>query len=431
MSWTPAEAGTSYTVYYSVTASGPGGIQFPTGSATGTSPLTVTGLTNSSPYTIVVRATNSAGSTDSSYAFVTPRVTGLTFTQYCPSGPASCFDEHRGDSAYGGYYKSIAYTRYGGQDHYVAVKSNRQIMRVVDDGPPTHVTDPFGGVNLTSLNSIAGGDNGNLFAVGDTGLVARSQDGGLNWSSAYLGFTGAIAANITYKSVTYGGGKFVAVGTYYDSFANTRDIIVTFDPNFSAGVGQSCSSFCGISAVTPGNSSGLTQVAYGNGRFVALGSNNYYYDAATYTYQPNITASYTSTDAAAWTFNTPTPSNSFSGYADKLFYFSGLFWGLQGYGDTGGFRSSNGVNWSGNDWQVTNPGNFINDMVVGVNQIVAVDAGGYTYVNKTGGASQYTAWTGSNPYSQLYRVSGNERNLLAYGNGRYVAISLGSVFFSK
>ena len=172
-------------------------------------------------------------------------------------------------------------------------------------------------------------------------------------------------------------------------------------------------------------------MAYGNGRFVALGSNNSYYDAATYAYQPGSTASYTSADGASWTFNVPTPINAFSDGADKLFYFNGLFWGLRSASNTGGRRSTDGANWTSGDWQVTSPGNYVNDMVVGVNQIVAVEGGGYTYVNKTGGASQYSAWVSSSPSAPLLRASGNERNLVTYGNGRYVAISLGSVYFSK
>ena len=70
-------------------------------------------------------------------------------------------------------------------------------------------------------------------------------------------------------------------------------------------------------------------------------------------------------------------------------------------------------------------------MVVGVNQLVAVDAGGYTYINESGGAPR-SSWVSSNPNAPLCRTSlRGDSNIMTYGNNRYVAITNGYVFVSK
>lgn len=430
ISWPEAQAGVTYAVYYDLKPTlviGNAPLATQLGGA-GPSPVTVSGLVNGTDYIFIVRATNAAGTVSSGYAVSAPKLLGLQFA-YCPAGGNSCFDPTRGDANFGAFYTGIAYTRYGGSDHYVAVKSDRQIMHMVDDLAPVHTQFGGRGVGPVPLSGVAASPDGVVLAVGDSGTLMRSTDGGMQWTNIAIGFQGTTSATTRFASVAYGNGVFVAVGSYGDTFGVNHDIIVTHPAHYVCTAGATCTSFSGTTAYTPLMYSQLNQVAFGNGRFVVLGSNDGYTDAAGV--RQFTTAGYTSTDAAQWTFATPAGTAAFSGGADKIVYFANLFWGLQWQSDTGGHRSADGTAWGGNDWQVTNPGNFINDMVVGVNQLVAVDAGGYIYINKSGGAPK-TSWLSSNPNAPLFRASlRGEKNIMTYGNNRYVAITNGSVYVSK
>ena len=334
ISWPQAQAGVTYAVYYDVNpnvviGNAPLATQL---AGTGTSPVTVSGLVNGTDYIFVVRATNAAGTVSSGYAVKAPKVLVLQFA-YCPAGGNSCFDPTRADGNFGAFYTSMAYTRYGGSDHYVAVKSDRQIMHMVDDLAPVHTQFAGRGVGPIPLNGVAASPDGVVLAVGDSGALMRSDDGGLQWTSVSIGFQGTTAVTTRFASVAYGNGVFVAVGSYGDTFGVNHDIIVTHPAHFACPAGASCTTFSGTTAYTPLMYSQLNQVAFGNGRFVVLGSNDSYTDAAG-ARQPT-TAGYTSTDAAQWAFATPDGTAAFSGGADKIVYFANLFWGLQWQSDTG------------------------------------------------------------------------------------------------
>lgn len=124
-------------------------------------------------------------------------------------------------------------------DAIIAIGRNGTILRSLDRLNWTPVNS---GTNL-DLNAILYEQSSNSFIiVGQDGIILRSIDGGLTWAN--LGFF----SNGTLTDITFGGGKFVAVGP--DGWTATSN-----------------DGFMWIRYP----SKPLNSIAYGNGKFVAVG----------------------------------------------------------------------------------------------------------------------------------------------------------------
>ncbi|CAN5530865.1 hypothetical protein BH11PSE7_BH11PSE7_10950 [soil metagenome] len=424
VSWTGV-AGESYQVCKDATPSVvlAGQSFYPSQCTSASPPYTFTGLTNGTNYSFAVVASNSAGQAESTFATVAPKALARTWASY----DTGYYDPYASEPAtYGaGNYNDVAYLRKGGSDYYVAVKSTHQTMRIVDGGDPVHNADQT--PVLYTLRAIAGG-NGFFIAVGDNGTIGYSGDGGLRWTYAQMGqFTGEFA----YKAVAYvpaalnRPGRFVAVGSWFDSYGLAHDLITTIDPT----VGST-----GISSFLPGiyhqkfQESSLPYAV--NAQGVIVGNSQDYYS----TYVQDVITSHpggisykvtgnleAGTASGVTVAQTLLASNAFSssyGASIRVVFFNNKFWGLAN--SSGGSLSSDGVTWpigSSNSFQIHNPRSATTGFTAGPSQLVAVSANGEFFYNGTGGnnVSSFTSVNG--PTNDL-----GDSPRVIYGNGRYISV---------
>jgi hypothetical protein len=404
---------------------------YPSQCVSATAPYTFTGLANDTGYSFAVIASNSNGTAASNFVNATPKALARTWTAYS-SGSS---DPYANDpTTYGSTgYNDIAYLRKGGQDFYVAVKSTRQTMRIVDNGDPEH--KPDSGKVLYTLRAVAAG-NGYFVAVGDNGTIGFSDDGGLRWTYAQLG---QFANEFQYKAIAYvpaagnAPGRFIAVGSWYDSNSFARDLVTTIDPT----VGSS------------GDSSFLPRIYHqkfdqgsnpyaveSSGVIVGSTHANYFTYSGTNVAIVNGVINYrvtgnkeAGTAAGATVVQSVQTSAGFdTDYASsiRIVQYAGQYWALTR--GTGGLLSNDGVNWSGGSatsFQIHNPDlpRSTTGLVAGPGQMVAVSANGEFFYNSTGG-NNISSWADVITNTQL---GGAPR--IVYGNGRYIAV--GSVILKS
>ncbi|MBC7379995.1 MAG: hypothetical protein H7346_21510 [Burkholderiaceae bacterium] len=423
VSWTGV-AGESYQVCRDITPSvvltGQG--FYPSQCTSAPPPYTYTGLTNGTNYSFAVVASNSAGQAESTFVTVAPKALARTWVSYA----TGYSDPYGGDPAtYGaGGYNDAAYLRKDGSDYYVAVKSTRQTMRIVNNLDPVHIPDQ--GKVLYTLRAIAGG-NGYFIAVGDNGTIGYSGDGGLRWTYAQMGqFTNEFA----YKAIAYvpaannAPGRFVAVGNWYDSYGLAHDLITTIDPT----VGST-----GISNFLPGiyhqkfQESSLPYAVTSRGTIV--GNSQDYYSTfvqdqitshpggISYKVTGNLEAGTSSGVTVAQSLLAANNFSSSYGANIRVVNFKNQFWGLRN--GSGGSLSSDGVNWpTSSVFQIHGANGNSGDttgFTAGPGQLVAVSPNGQFYYNGTGG-NNTNSWTNVSPINDLGTVR------LIYGNGRYIAV---------
>lgn len=204
-------------------------------------------------------------------------------------------------------------------------------------------------------NSVAYG-SGIFVAVGvlatGYGAVMTSPDG-VNWTIR------SVASAPAFNDVAFGNGKFVAVGAPYGTA--TTGIRVSTD---------------GITWTNPASNSTLTynsSVAYGNGTWVVI-------SASTGT---NSIYSYTSTnDGVTWTQNLLATGNS--GSNCNVVYGNGKFVVTLEY-SIYIYYSSNGTSWSYSQLTDVDPiGLNANDAVFGSNKFVIINQNGSIYTSPNG-----------------------------------------------
>ena len=205
-------------------------------------------------------------------------------------------------------------------------------------------------------------------------VVARG-DALDNWT------TGQINTNVQYgygggfgmASVTYGNGRYVAVGSYPVSDAG---LIETSEDGVNWTVRGDASSYSPTVL-------DLYKVTYGNGTFVAVG-----YDW--YGFNGNL---YNSTNGISWTSHTNATVSNFYGvtYGGDLFVAVGDGWMPNSYVTTTNrqiYTSPDGITWTGrSSGPAASPVYTINDIAYGAGTFVAVSYG-YIYTSLTG-----TGWT--------------------------------------
>lgn len=241
--------------------------------------------------------------------------------------------------------------------------------------PPS--TDDIINIKIGDSNMIVGSKqwnaitygNGKYVAVGSDGSIAYSEDG-INWKTAAAG-------SYDWKNVVYGNGKYVAVGS----------------------TGHTAYSEDGISWATrqPGNSSrSITCIAYGNGKYVAG------YPLDTYSYILISTDGMTFRNMG----NSLIPSGQ---YLEDMIYEDGKFRAMARYGVI--FESTDGEMWEkisvGVEFGFSSSGTSI-----------AYHEGKYVMV---GGNGQIIAPNNVGEYQKVY-VGSKDWNKVLCVNGRFVAV---------
>ncbi|MDR2446269.1 MAG: hypothetical protein LBD58_03095 [Treponema sp.] len=233
--------------------------------------------------------------------------------------------ERGGDSTFGNYIKDIAY----GGGKFVAVGEYGKVA-YSEDGCATW-NEAYSAVFASScINGITYG-GGKFVAVGEYGKIAWSENG-ISWTAA-----GYSSYSFMINDVAYSGDKFVAVGNAKTTIL-TGKIIHSADGIQWTDAGDT--SF--ISDPTSQKGSFILKAAYGNGIFIAAGCDNVIYDK----YEVTGKMSY-SADGAHWTAvnDTTFGKNSVEGIA----YGGGKFVAV-GVNSAIAY-SADGVNWTA----VSNP----------------------------------------------------------------------------
>jgi hypothetical protein len=270
-------------------------------------------------------------------------------------------------------------------------------------------------VELATISSPLKGDwngvtfgGGKFVAVGWEGKVATSSDGD-NWT------TGTTANQSGWNSVTYGGGTFVAVSSNGNS---TQQVVSSTD---------------GINWDTRTIDAGgiWTSVTYGNGIFVAVsstgstrvitspdgitwtnrtspGSPGPYWSDVTYGNETFVAVAYggtgarvmTSPDGITWTSRTPAENAVWRGVT----YGNGKFVAVGEQGNI--MTSSDGITWA-----PQNLGGDLVDIGFGNNLFVAVGGGGKVMTSSDG-----ITWDEIFQWSYQFWLS------VTYGNGKFVSV---------
>lgn len=199
----------------------------------------------------------------------------------------------------------------------------------------------------------------NLFVSVDYyGNILSSSDG-LVWTFRKLGSS--------FKAITYGKGRYVAVGTG-QAMVSTNGLIWT--------------------ASSPLLNVNFQDIAYGNGLFVAVGNNGIIY---------------TSPDGLTWTSRVSNTANTLSGIAYDNGYFVAV-----GSGGGNVRRSADGITWTGSG---STSGNGTGSITFGNGQFAIA---GNTYIT--------TTTDGLSPVPRSVPANIGNLNCIRYLNGRYIAV---------
>lgn len=219
--------------------------------------------------------------------------------------------------------------------------------------------------------------NGSFIALGESGTIRQSSNGvGTAWHPL------TITYDLRFSATAFGNGHYVAVGGYPSSKhpdIGTAAAYSTDGINYTLGATQFFS----------GGGGGFNDVVFGNGLFVAVGT-----DAVVQT----------STDGTLWVSRYSKTFESLGGVA----YGGGQFVAV---GPSLIARSTNGITWTEN---FTPSANIYKGITYAQGQFVAVG-----YQGSLGTSTDGTVWTP--------RTSGSptQLNSVVYGNGTYVAVGLG------
>ncbi|HMJ65951.1 MAG TPA: hypothetical protein VK615_11425 [Candidatus Binatia bacterium] len=222
------------------------------------------------------------------------------------------------------------------------------------------------------LNAIASSST-RAVAVGLEGHIVSSTDG-TNWTTQNAG------ANRHLMDVIYANARFVAVGALYDD-AGTHSLALTSSDGITW-------------TERPTNSRWWKSIAYGNGRFVAVGDHTVD----------------TSPDGITWTHRAPFVYVQFYGVAfgNGIFVAMGVF-----NDDRGNFyysvqRSTDGISWDGAPAPASA---VLRGITFGNGQFVMVGDGGRVFTSTDG-----ISWTAQGA------GTGSTLNDVAFANGMFVAV---------
>ena len=199
---------------------------------------------------------------------------------------------------------------------------------------------------------------------------------GVDWSDPV---TSSSTLNGDWHGVTYGGGKFVAVG-WGGKFATSSD-----GENWTAG--------------TTADLGDYNSVAYGAGRFVTV-------NAGGNADQQVIT----STNGINW----ETTTVSTGGNWTSVIYGNGIFVAVSDVGTKRVITSPDGINWTAQTTPTSPTNPYWADVTYGNGTFVAIAYGGESKAVMT--STDGTVWTSRNP-AEIYAWWG-----VTFGNGKFVAV---------
>ena len=189
-----------------------------------------------------------AGCTNGHIAYSSDGVTWTTIN------PKSLFNNYGIDLTV--YVNAIAYD---GNGKFVAVGSHREDIAYSSDG--INWTIPEVDEDMYIYNTVAYG-SGKFVAVAGNGEIATSPDG-VTWTATATTIDKRL--NCTAQAIAYGSGKFVAVGgKFFGNNMATSPDGVTWTNDVIDGLGQTTESWLSYES--------LKAIAYGDGKFVAVGS---------------------------------------------------------------------------------------------------------------------------------------------------------------
>uniref|UniRef100_UPI0035A23892 WD40/YVTN/BNR-like repeat-containing protein n=1 Tax=Paenibacillus xylaniclasticus TaxID=588083 RepID=UPI0035A23892 len=145
--------------------------------------------------------------------------------------------------------------------YWVTACSNGRIFTLPGSEDPSDVTKwredttPTSS-SATQLRSIATNGTSVVIVATSGGEIVTSQVGGTNWTSQI------ISDILNFYSVTYGAGKYMAVGR---------------DSGMSPVIYTSADGYSWSKVTTAAPASLLSSITYGNGKFVAVGNSGYIY----------------------------------------------------------------------------------------------------------------------------------------------------------
>lgn len=227
--------------------------------------------------------------------------------------------------------------------------------------------------NYAKLPSSNGGGK---IAYGDGKFVAIGtpnfyySNNGIDWRNSYIPSS---VNNIDWRDIAFGGGRFVAVGVNTDKAIYSDDGI-----NWNL--------------ITLPKYGGFYGISYGNGLFVALSADYAFY----------------SNDGINWT-QTPLPA---SGGWTGIAYGDGKFVAATYLGDNAAY-SSDGIVWGHATMPSSAPWNSI---AYGGGRFVAVSGGS--------ASSDKSAYSddGGKTWTEVKLPKSNEWTQISYGNGRFVVV---------
>jgi len=301
------------------------------------------------------------------------------------------------------YIRSVTYNN----GKFVAVGYNATgyypVYATSTDGSTWTTPAPMNGSTTRGYMQAVTYNSGKFVAVGYDNamspIYATSTDGS-TWTTPAQIPTGGSTYYVDTSSVASGGGKFVAVGTGYDSGYGYTGGAYTTSTDGSTWARTAPFDNPGVFTVN--------SVAYGSGKFVATGYGRY-----------TAYAMYaTSTDGTTWTTPTPMPSGSLAYAAMFSVTYGGGKFVAVGYGP--GQKPVYATSTDGSTW--TAPANISDSYNIMTS--VAYSGGKFVAVGYTSGSrpvytisSDGSTWTTPAPMTEGYTATS-----AAGGGGKFVIV---------
>ena len=380
-----------------------------------TSPVTITGLTNGTAYTIALKAKNVAGAGTAS--------TTVNVTPFAPPTVTAVTGSADYGNTLGGKTVTITGTGFdaGAISSVTFDNSSASDVKYVSATSLTATTPAHAAGAVSVLVTTAGGTNTantvfnyypapTVSAVNGTGDYANNHGGRtvtITGTNFVTGATSVTIGNTAANDVTVVSPTSLTVTTPAHA-AGTASVLVTTAGGTNAG--NTLFNYINYPAATSGttwtgqsasDANRWKSVTYGNGLFVAVAESG------------NGNRVMTSPDGRTWTRRTSAADNSWN----SVTYGNGLFVAVGYDGSTNDVMTSpDGITWTLHASVVSMYANSWNSVTYGNGRFVAV-ASGDEIANQVMTSSDGITWTAQ------AAAANNIWNSVTYGNGLFVAVS--------